>query len=204
MSLSVEAFAVGNEQGLFDGIIDVRTQAEWRLGHVANATFVENLASTGSLEVVAGCEYCRLVVYCQSGGRARIAIQRLKMAGFKGELYNAHGTKQWIAAGHGLVTTSSAPLPCSERKADVCLQAPKPPIVSKTRTNRTNSPNKLPTAPIKIQGEMSSASVAETEYVVYFAIIAVIAVSLCRFWTCAKSYWRKYAIEKRTFLRDRL
>jgi rhodanese-related sulfurtransferase len=61
--LTPEQFLDGNQKGLFSVIVDVRTQSEWNAGHIENATLVENLASTGSPELLLGCENCNIVVY---------------------------------------------------------------------------------------------------------------------------------------------
>jgi rhodanese-related sulfurtransferase len=108
----------------FDAIVDVRTYNEWKSGHIANATLVESLAlyntssnaaTIGTPADLAGCEYCSIAVYCNSGARAGAALQLLRNAGFVGRLYNAQGVSQWIAAGFPLETTvESVTPPCKE------------------------------------------------------------------------------------------
>eukprot|EP00977_Amphora_coffeiformis_P017719 scaffold5873_cov172-Amphora_coffeaeformis.AAC.16 len=99
--------------GDFDVIVDVRRRdGEWDLGHIPEATLVENLAlfSPGS-----GCEYCAIIVYCRSGARAGRAISILQENGFKGRLYNGLGIGQWTGSPYNyeLVNTSSVTPPCT-------------------------------------------------------------------------------------------
>lgn len=94
----------------FDAVIDVREERTWQSGHIENATLIESLASFGTSDQVttpqdlAGCEYCNLVIYCNSGNRAGRALKLLREHGFYGRLYNGLGIVQWKAAGYTLVT----------------------------------------------------------------------------------------------------
>jgi rhodanese-related sulfurtransferase len=104
-----------------DAIIDVRSQSEWDSGHIEGAMLVESLASYGDSESqqvttpidLAGCEYCDIIVYCRSGNRASVALKLLQNAGFKGQLYNGQGVRQWTEANYTLVNTSSIAAPCT-------------------------------------------------------------------------------------------
>lgn len=131
-TLSAEDFKTRiDEGGWFDAIIDVRSASEFASGHIENATLIESLASFGTDDQVstpadlAGCEYCNLVVYCQSGGRASQAIIILREAGFRGRLWNGQGTTQWTAAGYPLVDTDSMDPVClgNEEKSEQCRLA---------------------------------------------------------------------------------
>lgn len=117
--LTSQEFYTMKEEGAFQAIIDVRTQAEWEsTGHVANATLLDSLQNANTADEIAtiadlaGCEECPIVVYCQSGRRAGIALQKLELAGFQGPLYNGLGISQWLDAGYELVNTSSVDPPC--------------------------------------------------------------------------------------------
>ena len=101
-------FTTNNKR--FQALLDVRTQSEWNNGHIENATFIENLASDGTspYPTLLGCEHCTIVVYCQSGNRAGVAIQKLLDLGFKGELLNGLGVSQFVNAGYTLVKTSDS------------------------------------------------------------------------------------------------
>lgn len=108
-----------------DVVADVRTAAEWNAtGHVKGATLVENLASTGSVDDLAGCEYCSIIVYCNSGSRSRRALDKLIAAGFKGSLYNGQGISQWSSAGYSLIKTPSVVPECTTNpdKSEECYR----------------------------------------------------------------------------------
>lgn len=102
------------QQGTFDAVIDVRNLDEWNAGHLEHATFVQDLASTGTPERILNCHSCTLAVYCRSGSRAGTAIQRLQTEyGFQGKLYNCLGVSQWEDANYSLVQTESLEAPCT-------------------------------------------------------------------------------------------
>ena len=104
----------GLEHGDFDVLVDVRTAEEYTAGHIANATLMENLAVEGfpnaKPDDLAGCESCRVAVYCRSGARAAVAATHLVEAGFH-VLYNGGGTNQWTEAGYTLVTGDESVVP---------------------------------------------------------------------------------------------
>lgn len=119
--LTSAEFFEGIVSGRFDAVVDVRREDEWKEGHIANATFVENLASDGSVDALLGCEDCSIAVYCRSGARAGGAIERLRNdLGFNGDLYNGLGVKQWKEEGFGLVQTDSVEAPCNVSNEYVC------------------------------------------------------------------------------------
>lgn len=89
---------------LFRVLVDVRTQDEWDMGHLPNATFIESLHVNGNTSLLAGCEECNIAVYCHSGRRAMNAAEVLDGAGFK-HVYNVLGVEQWMEAGVELVNT---------------------------------------------------------------------------------------------------
>jgi len=126
VELDAVTFQALIEEGVaFDAVVDVRSLSEWESGHIANATLVESLASfnsessfgdatpnvVGSPMDLAGCEYCNIAVYCNSGSRARTALGKLRDAGFLGRLYNGQGVTQWTAAGFELVTDQESVTP---------------------------------------------------------------------------------------------
>jgi rhodanese-related sulfurtransferase len=118
-------FYEGAILGLYDAIIDVRTFDEFSEGHIENATLIESLASATAFPLeILGCEgECDIiVVYCQSGNRAGVAIDLMLASGFQGTLYNGLGVSQWQEAGYPLVMTDSILLKCSEmsQNAVVC------------------------------------------------------------------------------------
>lgn len=111
--LTAESFKKGIEDGKFVAVLDVRRSEEWAGGHIANATFVENLGSSGVVTDLLGCEECSIAVYCRSGSRSKQAIDRLRADfNFTGDLYNGLGVKQWTEAGYELVNTTSVKAIC--------------------------------------------------------------------------------------------
>lgn len=116
--------------GDYDVIVDVRSVGEWDAGRIPNATLVESLASytvnggannVGTPADLAGCEYCRMIIYCRSGNRARTAIQILRDHGFQ-QLWNGMGVNQWTDANYSLVLTPSVVPPCTvnDTVSDTC------------------------------------------------------------------------------------
>eukprot|EP00934_Nitzschia_sp_Nitz4_P003828 Nitzschia sp. Nitz4//scaffold403_size10707//9185//10144//NITZ4_009065-RA/size10707-processed-gene-0.8-mRNA-1//-1//CDS//3329551092//3818//frame0 len=119
--LTSEELYQGMMDGMFDAVLDVRTQAEWDLGHIPNATFVEELFSTGSADAILSCDLCVIAVTCGSGKRAGMAIERLiNEFGFDADnVYNGLGTGQWVTAGYELVNTTSQVAPCQD--SGICM-----------------------------------------------------------------------------------
>ena len=127
--LTADQFREMAMAGEFSAIIDVRTKAEWDLGHIINATLMDSLQNADTADEIAtiadlnGCQNCPLLVYCRSGSRAAQALQKLELAGFQGPLYNGLGVNQWQEAGYELVDTLSLKPPCKDKdpaKPETC------------------------------------------------------------------------------------
>ena len=81
-------------------LLDVRTPGEFAAAHVPGATLVP-------LDELDAAAFCRehaaagrpVYVLCQSGGRARRAIEKLQRAGFNGGVLVEGGTQAWLDAG---------------------------------------------------------------------------------------------------------
>jgi len=112
-SITSEQLNEGIRNQLYAAVIDVRSQTDWDLGHIPNATHIASLntmdlppipqAITGSCNA----EDQKIVVTCRTGFRAAIAADKLFAAGYKATIYNGGGTDNWIAAGFELVQTES-------------------------------------------------------------------------------------------------
>jgi len=81
-------------------LIDVRSPAEYAAAHVPGA----KLVPLGDLDAAAFLKQRAagagpLYVLCQSGGRARSAIEKFAQAGFDGCVLVEGGTQAWIDAG---------------------------------------------------------------------------------------------------------
>jgi len=80
-------------------LLDVRTPGEFAAGHVPGARLVP-LDDLDAKEFVARGDGKRPVyVLCQSGGRARKAIEKLRNAGFNDCILVEGGTQAWMDAG---------------------------------------------------------------------------------------------------------
>ena len=81
-------------------LLDVRTPGEYAAAHVPGTRLIP-------LDELDAAAFCRerngdcspVYVLCQSGGRARRAIEKLKSAGVQGCVLVEGGTQAWIDAG---------------------------------------------------------------------------------------------------------
>lgn len=64
-------------------IIDVRDGMEWEYGHIDNSIHIPLGALNRKLTDLEQYKNDRLIVVCQSGGRASVAVDILEQAGFK-------------------------------------------------------------------------------------------------------------------------
>ena len=126
--ISIEDFKAGvDDGGQFDMILDVRSQEEWDTGHIPGAihipitTFSENEFWLQMEDVGYSCDKScvTIVAHCSVGGRAKIAIDKLREMGFEGTLYNGQGTDNWMDAGYGLTMDESPEPICVSN--DRCL-----------------------------------------------------------------------------------
>lgn len=85
-------------------LLDVRSLAEYRQGHIKGAVNVEYTALAIEQEKLNVFKKKEVVVYCRSGRRAAIAEAYLIQHGFK-RVYHLQGDMNaWSAAGRELVT----------------------------------------------------------------------------------------------------
>lgn len=79
--------------------VDVRTPGEFNAGHAERAINIP-LDTVLSDERITQCARNRpIVLICQSGGRSKMAMQRLYAAGFQNVCDIGGGTAAWIQAG---------------------------------------------------------------------------------------------------------
>lgn len=84
--------------------LDVRTSGEFIGGHLENAINIDVEAMNFDSEIAKLDKNTTYAVYCRSGRRSQIAIDRMKDAGFT-KLFNLNaGVEDWISAGLPLVT----------------------------------------------------------------------------------------------------
>ena len=111
-SISPQALSrrLAAEPGL--DLLDVRTPGEFGCAHVPGA----RLVPLDALDVPAflkerGAKDQPVYVLCQSGGRARKAVEQFRRAGFDGAVLVEGGTQAWIDAGLPVVRGASRVLP---------------------------------------------------------------------------------------------
>jgi len=104
--LSVEEFDAKLMATTNPQLIDVRTEEEYKQGHLAGAKL---MSLNGDFEnQVATLDKTKPVfVYCLSGGRSSSAASYLKQNGFT-EVYEMPGVMAWSSAGKELVTNEPA------------------------------------------------------------------------------------------------
>jgi rhodanese-related sulfurtransferase len=84
--------------------IDVRTSGEFIGGHLENAINIDVEAMNFDSEIAKLDKHTTYAVYCRSGRRSQVAVDRMKDAGFT-KLFNLNaGVEDWISAGLPLVT----------------------------------------------------------------------------------------------------
>jgi rhodanese-related sulfurtransferase len=84
--------------------LDVRTSGEFIGGHLENAINIDVEAMNFDSEIAKLDKNTTYAVYCRSGRRSQVAVNRMKDAGFT-KLFNLNaGVEDWISAGLPLVT----------------------------------------------------------------------------------------------------
>ncbi len=84
-------------------VLDVRTGGEYATGHIANAINIDVEGMTFDGDIKSLDKEATYAIYCHSGRRSVIAVNKLKDAGFK-KLFNlTNGIQDWNSAGLPLV-----------------------------------------------------------------------------------------------------
>jgi rhodanese-related sulfurtransferase len=99
------------EHGPVD-LLDVRTPGEFAAAHVPGARLapLDDL-DTGAIVKERGPEGGPIYVLCQTGGRARKAIEKFQRAGFEDCVLVEGGTQGWMDAGLPVIRGASRVLP---------------------------------------------------------------------------------------------
>jgi phage shock protein E len=83
--------------------LDVRTPGEFASGHLVNAINIDVEGMQFDAQIAELDKSATYAVYCRSGRRSQIAVDRMKDAGFS-NLFNLNaGVEDWAAAGLPLV-----------------------------------------------------------------------------------------------------
>lgn len=80
--------------------IDVRTEKEYRMGHVPGARNVDRGLLEFRIDQAAPDKSSALIVYCKSGGRSALATDTLQRMGYTDVQSMAGGFDGWMAAGY--------------------------------------------------------------------------------------------------------
>jgi rhodanese-related sulfurtransferase len=87
------------DQKLDVRILDVRSKKEYESGHIPNAINIDYTEISARLSELEPYKNHKIVVYCRSGRRAKIAEKTLKKAGFS-DVYHLNGDMiGWRKAG---------------------------------------------------------------------------------------------------------
>jgi rhodanese-related sulfurtransferase len=85
-------------------VLDVRTGGEFMNGHIANAINIDVEGMTFEGDIKSLDKDATYAVYCHSGRRSVIAVNKLKDAGFTNLFNLTNGIQDWQGAGLPLVT----------------------------------------------------------------------------------------------------
>src|SRR5688572_29403268 len=111
---SVLKNALGNEAA--GVLLDVRTPAEFKREHIAGAKIVPLADLEPKVFLKEQAPDCsRVFVICQSGARARKAIEAFEKVGFSGCVLVKGGMDAWIQAGLPVERNSAAGLPIAQQ-----------------------------------------------------------------------------------------
>lgn len=80
-------------------ILDVRTPAEFRDGHIPNAKNMDFFGGSFDMDISRLPKNDTIIVYCRSGKRSAGAADVLSDAGFKKVLHMSEGMEVWEKAG---------------------------------------------------------------------------------------------------------
>ncbi len=80
-------------------LLDVRTQGEYRAGHIKNSVLIPVQVLAAEHEKINGHKTEQIIIYCRSGNRSVTASNILLGKGFK-NIYNLKGgIKDWVKNG---------------------------------------------------------------------------------------------------------
>ena len=99
-SISGDELASEIEAGKAPLVLDVRSEAEYRAGHIPGAILIPHDQLASRVGELAGHENDEIVVHCKSGRRAAMAEQVLRDDGFTHVVDLQGHMDGWKAAGH--------------------------------------------------------------------------------------------------------
>jgi phage shock protein E len=75
------------QRGQFDHVIDVRTQTEWDMGHYPLAIHIPVADILNELPKRIPDKQAKLLIYCNTSTRARVAAEKAKSMGYTNVRY---------------------------------------------------------------------------------------------------------------------
>jgi phage shock protein E len=75
------------QRGQFDHVIDVRTQTEWDMGHYPLAIHISVADILNELPKRVPDKQAKLLIYCNTSTRARVAAEKAKSMGYTNVRY---------------------------------------------------------------------------------------------------------------------
>jgi phage shock protein E len=90
-------------------ILDVRTAGEYNSGHIPGAINIGYKAISTRLDELAIYRDKNIVVYCEVGGRARMAQSDLTKAGFSNVYHLTGDMRAWRSAGQATESANATP-----------------------------------------------------------------------------------------------
>ncbi len=92
-------------------LLDVRSEREFATGRVPGARNIPYDELKGRLDEIAAYRDRGVITYCERGGRASVANQILRDAGFADVAHLQGDMSRWRAEGRPVETTAPAPAP---------------------------------------------------------------------------------------------
>ena len=83
-------------------LLDVRTEGEYKAGHIQGAVWVPRGALEFVIQDITKDPETDIVMYCRSGGRSALSVQALTKMGYKNVLNLVGGFESWVNGGNSI------------------------------------------------------------------------------------------------------
>jgi len=87
LAISPDEAKLRLQRGQFDHVIDVRTQMEWDMGHYPLAIHIPVADILNELPKRVPDKQAKLLIYCNTSTRARVAAEQAQSIGYKNVRY---------------------------------------------------------------------------------------------------------------------
>lgn len=81
-------------------LLDIRTEAEYRAGHIRSATWLPRGKLEFDIQKLTTDPDARIVLYCRTGGRSALGVASLNRIGYKNVVDLDGGFKAWVGSGN--------------------------------------------------------------------------------------------------------